>query len=435
MAGGKAAGAFALALGLCTCAQPESERPPNVLLILADDLGVECLGSYGGTSYRTPNLDALAAEGVRFTNAFCTPVCTPSRVQLLTGQYPFRNGWDVGEWRRQIGERTLDPALPSIGRLMRDAGYATVVAGKWQIARFHREPDHPGRLGFDEHCLWTYHLSDDDDVTWRFWKPSIWENGRLREDFERDDIYGPDVYADFLIRFLEEPRDEPFFAYWPMALTHRPYTVTPRTVVNAAALVEREPAKATNDWDRFESNVAYMDELVGRVIRALEDAGLREETLILFTADNGTDTRITSRMGEREIPGGKSRMTDLGAGVPLIASWPGTVPAGTVCADLVDFTDVLPTLADLAGVTPDSVVDGRSFLPQLGGATGDAREWVYVQLNGKWFIRDRRWRLHDDGRLFDVRERFEPLAIESDGAEAAAARARLANAAEALRSS
>ena len=124
---------------------------PNVLLILADDLGLECLATYGGNSYDTPTLDALAAEGLVFENAFATPVCTPTRVELLTGLYPFRTGWTVGEWDRPKGERTVDTTLPSLARMLREAGYRTAVAGKWQLSRPPEAPDHPARTsrGFE----------------------------------------------------------------------------------------------------------------------------------------------------------------------------------------------------------------------------------------------------------------------------------------------
>lgn len=405
-------GALVLTAACAGLSRESAAAPPNVILILVDDLGIDCLSAYGGTSYATPNIDALAAGGMRFEYAYCTPVCTPTRVELLTGLYPFRTGWDVGEWQKPAGERMLDPELPSIARVMKAAGYATAVAGKWQLARFHEAPDHPARLGFDEHCLWTYHLADQGPVDPRYWKPSIWRDGALDEGAARDDVYGPDVFLDFLVDFLERHRDEPFFAFYPMVLVHRPYLATPATVTDVESPVDESPEKRVEELGRFAENVEYMDAIVGRLMSALDRLGLRDDTLVLLSGDNGTDARITSRMGTLEVQGGKTKMNELGAAVPLIASWPGTVPAGTVCTDLVDFTDFMPTVAELAGVaSPDG--DGRSIVAQMLGERGDPRPWVYVQLEGHWYVRDRSWRLHDDGRLFDLHDRLREERITS----------------------
>jgi len=400
-----------LCLGACVSAEPDEDTRPNVLLILVDDLGLECLSEYGGTSYATPHIDQLAAGGMRFDYAFCTPVCTPSRVELMTGLYPFRTGWDVGIWTRNYEERLVDPALPSIGRVMQAAGYATAVAGKWQLCHFERSPDHAEELGFDEYCLWTYRLQSQGAVDHRFWKPSVWESGAKDTEVERDELYGPDLYCDFLIDFIERHQDQPWFAYYPMALVHRPYTATPDTVLDVAATLAEAPEKAEDSLERFGDNVAYMDRIVGRLTAALERLELRDETLILFTADNGTDARITSLVGTLAVRGGKTQLTELGAAVPLIASWPGVIQPGTVNADLIDFTDILPTLADVAGSRAPDGGDGRSFVPQLRGERGHPRDWIYVQLEGHWYIRDRNWRLHDDGRMFDVRDRFREREI------------------------
>lgn len=397
-------------IAACVSPRVEIDERPNVLLILVDDLGVECLSSFGGTSYLTPNIDALTAGGLRFENAFCTPVCTPSRVQLMTGRYPFRTGWDAGIWTRDYDDRRVDPGLPSIGRVMKTAGYATAVAGKWQLCHFEQEPDHAEQLGFDESFLWTYRLREDGSPDRRFWKPSIWKNGAKDVALERDELYGPDLYCEFLIDFIERHEEERWFAYFPMALVHRPYTVTPATVADVSSTLAEAPAKEKDSLERFGDNVAYMDALVGRLVAALERLELRDNTLILFTADNGTDARITSLVGNLVVEGGKTKMNDVGAGVPLIASWPGVVTPGT-CSDLVDFTDVLPTLAEVARVEAPEDLDGRSFLPQIQGRRGKPRDWIYVQLEGRWFMRERTWRLHDDGRLFDVRDRFRPREI------------------------
>ncbi|MFW6162275.1 MAG: sulfatase-like hydrolase/transferase [Planctomycetota bacterium] len=396
-----------------------NRRRPNVVLIMADDLGYECLGCNGGTSYQTPHLDRLAAAGTRFTHAYCTPLCSPTRIEIMTGRYGFRNykGWGV-----------LDPDERTFGHVLRDAGYATCVSGKWQLCHFHKpeNADHPDRAGFDEHCVWTWRYKGKKPS--RYWDPWIWQNGKLLEGTEGQ--YGPDIHRDFILDFITRHHDRPFFAYYPMNLVHAPFVPTPDSG-------DGQAGKRKKGKQYYADMVAYMDKCVGQVVAALERLGLRERTLVLFTADNGTPRGITSKMGDVTIPGGKGKMTDAGCHVALIASWPGTTPAGRVCDDLIDFSDVLPTLADLAGARlPEGVtLDGRSFLPQLRGEKGSPRDWVYIQLNKKRAVRDRRWKLYADGRLFDVAaDPFEkrPFKPGDGGAEAAAARERLQKALDGL---
>ena len=191
---------------------------PNIVLIMADDLGYECLGANGGTTYRTPNLDRLAAEGTRFTHAYCAPLCSPTRVLLMTGRYGFRNyrGWGI-----------LDPAEKTFGHLLREAGYATCVSGKWQLCRFDKpeNADHPKRAGFDEHCVWTWQYAKGKPS--RYWDPMIWQNGKLLEGAKGK--YGPDIHCDFVCDFLERNKSRPFFAYYPTNLVHAPFVPTPDT--------------------------------------------------------------------------------------------------------------------------------------------------------------------------------------------------------------
>ncbi|MBI4607144.1 MAG: sulfatase-like hydrolase/transferase [Planctomycetes bacterium] len=402
------------ALLVAAAACPAAEPRPNVLWILADDLGYECLGSSGGTSYRTPSLDSLARGGMRFTRCFATPLCTPTRLALLTGRYGFRTGqrWGV-----------LPEGEVTVANVLRDAGYDAAAAGKWQLAKFQEEPEHPRASGFDRHCLWTW--SWDGKRPSRYWDPSIWQDGKLLEG--AGGRYGPDLYCEYLIRFLREhapgaAEGRPFFAFYPMCLVHAPFDRVPG---RAPAGYERMTAQ-----ERFADMVEHMDRLVGRLVAALDELGLRERTLVLFTGDNGTPRGITSRHGGRDVQGGKGLFTDAGTHVPLIASWPGRVPAGAVSDDLVDASDFLPTIAELAGARlPPVPIDGRSFLPRLLGKPFAPREHVYIEWDGTWCLRDARWKLFGDGRLFDLAadpEEARPIARGAGGsAEEAAERARL----------
>ena len=399
-----------------------SSESPNVLLIMLDDFGAECVRAYGGTSYKTPHMDALAVGGMRFTNAYTPPLCTPTRVQIMSGQYPFRNGWPDGIWTKKRLEQNVDPRHLAIGGLMQGAGYATAVAGKWQLARFDDDPEHAARCGFHAHCLWTWkHELAGDGRTSRYWDPKIWENGRLREDIENE--FGPDLYCDALIDFIRQRRDEPFFVYYPMALVHLPFVQPPESDAKG------NPAK-------FAAMVQYADTLIGRLVWELETLGLREKTLVLVTGDNGTPRQVVSKCKGRTIRGGKGYMTEAGTRVPLIVNWPGKVSAGTICDDLVDTSDFLPTLVELAGaeLPAGTEIDGRSFAPQLRGREGNPREWIYVQLKDKWLLRGKKYRLDSDGALFDMSMRYGAKRLKTPlSEEATIAKRRLEEAFEKLR--
>jgi arylsulfatase A-like enzyme len=399
--------------------EPHPDRP-NIILIMADDLGYEGLSCNGGGSYRTPNLDELARTGIRFTRCFSTPLCTPSRVQLMTGQYSFRNYTEFG---------SLRPGEITFAHLLKDAGYATCVAGKWQLAGHYEGSNYrgvgtlPEQAGFDEHCLWQI-----DRLGSRYWDPEIVQNGTLRQDLSGR--FGPDVVCDFVIEFLQKSRQGPFFIYYPMILTHSPFMPTPSTDI--------EPdLRSKPDKKHFADMVAHADRLVGRIVAALDGSGLRESTLILFTGDNGTPRGIVSQLSGRPIPGGKGFTTASGTHVPLIAQWQGKTLPGTVCGDLIDFTDFLPTLCQASGANlPGGIpFDGRSFLPQIRGETGNPRDWIFCHYDPRWgqwkpqrFAQNSRWKLYGDGSLYDIEadpDETLPLDPNRPSAEAEAARSEL----------
>lgn len=401
---------IALAAGPIAAAPPAADRP-NVILILADDFGYECVRSNGGTSYRTPHLDALAAGGMRFTQAYSTPLCTPSRVQLMTGRYNFRNYVRFGEF--DFRERTFAHAL-------KGAGYATMIAGKWQLSG---GEDGPKRAGFDESVLWQLYAEGKGS---RYADPVLHKDGKPLEGTAGR--YGPDVFLEHIRGFVSRHREGPFLVYWPMVLTHAPFDPTPDS-----------PGSARRDRpENFPDMVAYLDKNVGELVAHLGREGLRERTLILFVGDNGTGRPITSTLDGRPYRGGKGTTTTAGTHVPLIASWPGRVPAGVVDDDLVDFSDVLPTLAQAAGAElPAGIpLDGRSFFDQLLGKPGVPREWIFCHYEPRHgnptvrtrYAQDRGWKLYQDGRLFDLRAdpaEERPIAPDAGDEGARTARAKL----------
>jgi len=371
---------------------------PNVILFVADDLGYECITANGGSSYSTSNLDKLAETGIRFTNCYMTPLCTPTRVQLMTAQYNVRNYTVFGELHRS--ERTF-------GNLFRDAGYATGIFGKWQLGRDWSLPAH---FGFDTYCLWQLMRRPP-----RYANPGLEINGE-QIDFT-DGEYGPDLVLKHALDFIEANQERPFFLYYPMILPHDPFQPPPGTP-------DWDPTRTGERYDEvkhFADMVARMDTIVGQVIKKLEETGLREKTLVIFTADNGTSPRITSIFNGKEYRGGKGATTAAGMHVPLIVNFPGTIPPRIVCGDLVDSTDFLPTICKAAGIAiPDDwIMDGISFYPQLLGQTGNPRPWIYSWYLGQRregqemvHVQNKQYKLYNDGRLYDIlNDRLERFPI------------------------
>jgi arylsulfatase A len=400
----------------------QSGNNPNIILILADDLGYECLGVNGGRSYRTPNLDRMAREGVRFEHCYAQPNCTPTRTQLMTGMSNVRNYVSFG---------SLEKSQTTFAHLFRRAGYATCIAGKWQLGS--RDAGLPKHFGFDEHCLWA-HMGRGE----RYADPSLSVNGEFKTFAGK---YGPDVCQEFVVDFIRRHRKQPFFVYYPMILTHGGYEATPDSKDWGQSTAKSKKLKQ----EHFADMVEYMDKQVGALARELDALGLRDNTLILFTGDNGTGRgAVTEVDSGDELAGEKGSTTRGGMRVPLIANWPGKIAAGTVCRDLVDMTDFLPTLCEATGVAmPKNLPhDGRSFLPQLRGEQGTPREWIYsywvpLRANQTAHVGDRgaveqafdhRYKLYSTGEFFDLQtdvEEQSPARVSSLSGDAATAAARL----------
>jgi arylsulfatase A len=390
---------LALSLGISfaafVSAPAAATRAPNIVLIMADDFGYEAVTANGGESYQTPNLDRLAAGGMRFEHCYVQPLCTPTRVQLMTGIYNVRNYINFG---------TLDPKATTFAHLLKRAGYTTGICGKWQLGQGEDLPQH---FGFDDALLWQHTRRPP-----RYANPGLERNGKPI-DYNKGE-YGPTVINDFALDFVTQHKDKPFFLYYPMILTHDPFQPTPESA-------EWDPKTKSEQVQRnvkhFAEMTAYMDKLVGRLVTRLEDLGLRENTLIIFLGDNGTGVQVTSQFKGKPYQGGKASGNAAGNHVPLIASWPGRIPGGKVNTDLVSSVDFLPTLCEAAGAKAPgpSEIDGQSFLPQLLGQKGTPREWLYT-----WYVRDggpkatyeyamtTRHKLYRNGTFFDLAaDRFE----------------------------
>ena len=362
---------------------------PNIIVFMADDFGYECVTANGGESYRTPHLDRLAATGMRFERCHVQPLCTPTRVQLMTGRYNVRNYLEFG---------AMDRTATTFGHLFKGAGYVTGICGKWQLGD---EKDSAQHFGFDESLLW-HHVRRAS----RYANPGFERNGEPED--HGDGAYGPTVINEFALDFVTRHRERPFFLYYPEMLTHGPFQPTP----DSPTYDRKGGERGNQDVKNFPAMVAYMDQMVGRLVAKLDALGLRENTMFVFLGDNGSPRDITSRFKGQPYPGGKGTTTARGTHVPLIVNWPGTIAAGAVNDDLISSVDFLPTLVAAAGVAVPATLqlDGQSFLPQLRGEAGRPREWLYA-----WYAPDggaraqqefaatKQHKLYRDGRFYDLR--------------------------------
>jgi arylsulfatase A len=370
-----------------------AKERPNVILILADDFGYECVRANGGESYNTPNLDQLAKTGIRFTSCHVQPLCTPTRVQLMTGKSNIRNYLNFGKLIRS--EQTF-------AHRFKEAGYTTGICGKWQLGQ---EVDAPQHFGFDEACLWQHTRRPP-----RYANPGLEYNGK-EKDFSNGE-YGPDLVQQFALDFISRHKEKPFFLYYPMMLTHSPYQPTPDSVNwDPTAIGE----KVKDNKKHFGDMVQYMDKLIGNLVVHLESQRLRDNTLILFVGDNGTGRGLDSRFEGRNYPGGKGTTTQRGTHVPMIANWPAVITTPAVNNDLISSFDFLPTLCEVAQTATPQGLDGISFYPQLTGKPSSPREWIYSwysprQGNDKTireFAFDHRFKLYRNGNYFDLEKDVE----------------------------
>jgi len=387
--------------------------PPNLIVILADDFGYECVTANGGESYQTPQIDRLAATGMRFEQCHSQPLCTPTRVQLMTGKYNVRNYLNFG---------TLLRTETTFAHLLKKAGYATGVCGKWQLGK---EKDSPQHFGFDESLLWQQTRRPP-----RYANPGLELQGE--EKAYPEGSYGPALIQDFALDFIARHKARPFFLYYPMILPHDPFQPTP----DSPDWDPKARGETVNNHKKhFAGMVAYMDKMIGQLEAKLAELGMRDNTLVLFLGDNGTHKNVTSRFHGANYRGGKGTTTRRGQHVPFIASWPGVMKQGRVSGDLICTTDFLPTLCEAAGIPVPADCDGVSFLPQLRGEKGSPRDALYAwysppdqspDLTVHEFAFDHHHKLYRTGQFFDLKtDPDERSALTTLTLGQAAARARL----------
>jgi len=356
--------------------ESSTTKRPNIIFILADDLGTGEVGCYGSDHNKTPNIDNLAKNGLKFNHAYTAPLCGPSRALILTGRYAFRTGAVNQDNVAKIkpSEETLIPSI------LKTEGYKSAMIGKW--SQFGLTP---ADFGFDDYITFK-----GSGGYWAKNKIDYLVNGETKILGKQE--YMPDLMHSQLVNFIKQNKNQPFYVHYAMSHVHN--------------LIQETPDSKPDSKDFYADNVAYMDKLVGKLIMTLEDLKLRDNTLIVFMGDNGTanEQYPKATIGGKLLSGKKGSMLECGSLVPLIANWPGVISPNKVTNDLIDASDILPTLADLAGakLPANKVLDGKSFVPQLQGKKGNPRDWIFMELGNQWYVRDQKFKLNRAGELFDM---------------------------------
>lgn len=382
---------------------------PNIILIIGDDVGYDIPTFFGGRSYSTPNLDYMAANGMTFTQFHNQPDGFPSRLQILTGKYNYRN---FIRW----GYIPVEDKV--VGNMMQDIGYSTCYVGKWQ--------NDGGDESIKAHGFQNYLVylpfSDNQRVS-RYKTPHIYQDGAFLPKSQVKNKYSEDLFQDYLFNFIDSNINKPFFAIYANNLIAGPYVPTP----DDPQYVDWK----TKDENKYDdpakynpSMVAYMDKKIGEVVNKIKAAGLADNTLIMFCGDNATWTGVTSVYHDpltgrdTTIRGTKTTTNWRGITNPVIAYWPGKIAPGSVNDNLIDYTDFIPTFAEVAKTgIPEYLQpsDGVSFYHNLIGATGTNKDYIKVYWNNglvpegetdsvppEIFVFDYNYKLYDDSSHIDV---------------------------------
>ncbi len=382
----------------------EITQKPNVILIMADDIGFECLSINGSKSYNTPVLDSLAANGINFTNTISQPLCTPSRVKIMTGKYNFRNYEHF---------TYLNSNQKTFGNLFKEKGYKTAIVGKWQLNglkvksindKISQNNQRPNKFGFDEYCLWQ--LTKTKEQGERYANPLIEQNGYFLP--RNKTAYGPDIVSNYAIDFIRRNRDVPFFIYYPMLLVHDPFVPTPDSPDWKSL-----DTRSKRDKKYFVDMVSYMDKIIGKIAKELKTQGLAENTLLLFVGDNGTNINLVSETINGPIRGAKGNTITHGVNVPMIASWPLKVKNPKTYEGFVDFNDFYATFLEILEVQDEC--DGESLINIFSNTKTERREMVSIYYDPhsfnpstsklrNVFSQNHRYKLYQNGDFYDIKK-------------------------------
>ena len=341
---------------------------PNILLLVADDVGYEIPTYTGGERYETPHIDSLAWAGRQFTDANSCPNCSPSRQSFLTGKY---NNQNYLEWG------TLDRSQKTIANMLRNNGYATAVSGKWQLDG--GDAAIKG-FGFNDYLVFLPFNSgsEKDENKGRYRDPILYKDGAYLPSSETKGKYADDMFVDFTSRFIDsvhKKTSKPFFVYHSFSLCHMPFTPTP----DDPQYTTYNFASGKSDSTFFTSMVKYMDKEVGKLMDTLRKKNLINNTIVIFYGDNGTASNIHSPWRGMTITGGKNKPTQYGTHVPFIVAGGGVAPG--IKSNIIDFTDLLPTIADIAGI-PRPIhfghLDGLSFYGSIYDLPSRVRDTTFL---------------------------------------------------------
>ena len=417
----------------------ETTQPPNVIYIMADDLGYGDLGCYGQAIIRTPHLDQMAAEGMRFTQHYAgNTVCAPSRAALMTGQHMGHAEVRGNGQVEPAGQTPLSDSAVTVAEILQNAGYTTALIGKWGLGNADTSGD-PLKQGFDSyygyldqvlaHNYYPEYLLRDGEKEMltnevQYLDTSAWHRGLGSYAIRKED-YSHDLFTQEALRFIEQPRDKPFFLYLPYTIPHNNGEAPP----NEKQEVPDFGPYAEQDWPKeskgYAAMITRLDRDVGQLLDKLRETGLDSTTLVIFTSDNGPmpDEEFTERFNSNgSLRGGKRDLYEGGVRVPLIARWPGRIAANTISDHVSAFWDFLPTAAELAEVTPPERTDGISYLPTLLGkpnaqAKHDYLYWEFPAQGYKIGLRRGKWKAVRNDVQTDPDSPLELYNLEEDRGE------------------
>lgn len=368
----------------------QDERPPNIVLIVADDIGYEIPRYTGGQSYITPNINVLAQRDIQFTQCQASPLCYPSRMMLMTGKYLFRNyvNWGI-----------MDTTEYTIANMLKDAGYATCITGKWQLDG----GDAAIRTaGFDRYRIFLPYTpptveAENAENWYRYKNPRLYENGSFLPDTATKGKYSEDLFMQYMFSFIDSNVTKPFFLLYSMSLCHYPFCPTP----DDPGYATWTPESKITDTAYFPSMVKYMDKKVGQLLSRLLKKGLGNNTVVFYLGDNGSPPQITSLFRGQLIKGGKGSTIQYGTHVPLLVAWQGKIAAASVNNNIINLTDVMATMANIAGTSVPTGIDGVSFYPSLFNPYDTLRQWSFCHSQAYATGMIKRWAQTTGYKLYD----------------------------------
>ena len=426
---------------LIGCDSPEkADQKPNIIFIMADDLGYGDLGCFGQKIIKTPNLDKMATEGIRFTQHYAgNTVCAPSRCSLMTGLHM---GHAEVRGNKQAkpepsGQQPLTNRAVSVASLLKEAGYKTAMMGKWGLGNAGSSGD-PSKHGFDyyygyldqvlAHNYYPEYLIRNGKKEMlrnevKYLSKEIWHKGLGSYSTKKVD-YSHDLFTEDALRFIEENKENPFFLYLPFTIPHD----NGEAVIGQRMEVPDYGIYSNMDWESdqkgYAAMITLMDKDIGAILQKLKDEGIDENTLVIFTSDNGPEMNYPFAKNfdsNGVFRGGKRDLYEGGIREPFIARWPGKVSQGVVSEHISAFWDFLPTACEIAGVAVPGNTDGISYLPALTSKDNQPKHnylyWEFYGKGGKKAIRKEQWKAVVNDLSKDINSPVELYDLELDPGE------------------